>query len=144
MAQLFPTSPEIVYNTLVADAGFMASIGTYEWKAGGSPVSAISIVTPGSDLPSIRNVSGVECVIHDIGDARRKDYYNSSNIHRDWCVYLICWEPSTGEQVNVAVERALQIFKGSTATEVVATPDGLGARVQTMIKIPSEFPIIAA
>ena len=141
--QVFPTSPEVIYNTLVADATFMAEIGTYEWTSGGSAVPAIGIVTPGDDLPATRNVQGIECVIHDMGHTRRQDYYNSVNVFKDWSVYLICWAPASGEGVNIAVDRMLSLFRGSTSMEVVAVSDGLGARAQALVTVPSEFPIIS-
>ena len=34
----------------------------------------ISIVTPGEDLPAVKKVTGVEVVIHDAADVKRKDY----------------------------------------------------------------------
>ena len=141
MAQTFPDSPEVIYNTLVGDATFMANIGTYTFL-GGDTDNAISIQTPGRDMPNLKSVAGVECVIHDVSDVRRMDFYNSTNIEQTWKMFLICWEPAIGSDLNNAVIRASEIFGGATSFETVATADGVGAMVQTMVLIPSDRPIL--
>lgn len=142
MAQTFPDSPEVIYNTLVADAAFMANIGTYTF-AGGDTDNSISIQTPGRDMPGLKKVEGVECVIHDVSDVRRMDFYNSTNVEQTWKMFLICWEPALGSEMNSAAVRALEIFGGANSFETVATSDGIGAMVQTMVTIPSDRPILA-
>jgi hypothetical protein len=74
---------------------------------------------------------------------RRRDFYGSSNIEKTWSLYLIVWGGATGDQLTAATERIMRTFSGSTALEVVATPDGLKAKVQTMVSIPSDKPILA-
>ena len=144
MAQSFPVSAQIVYDTLLADATFMGLLGEYTFKAApGAPVPSISIVTPGQDLPPVESVTGVEVVIHDVAAIRRRDYLtSSSDLVADWKVYLICWEPSTGISLSNAVIRMMQIFSGATSMEVVATADGIGAQVQTLVTIPADKPIL--
>ena len=100
-------------------------------------------MTPGQDLPSLKKTTGVEIVIHDIADMRRRDYYTSTTIETTWKVFVICWEPSTGSDINEVVDRMMRIFSGATSLETVATADGLGAMVQTMVLIPSDRPILA-
>ena len=72
MAQQFPTSAQVIYDILVADPTFSGLIGTYTFKAGQTS-PAISIVTPGTDIPSLRKVRGVECVIQDTGDFTKNE-----------------------------------------------------------------------
>ena len=104
----------------------------------------MSIVTPGQDLPAIKSISGVEVVIHDAADVKRRDYLTSgSDIYIDWKVFFICWEPSTGLQLTAAVARAMQRFAGSLSFETVAVADGIGAQVQTMLVIKGDMPILA-
>ena len=142
MVQTFPSTPQIIYDTLVADGPFMASVGSYTFKGGGGAASAISIVTPGKDLPSLESITGLEVVIHDVASMRRYNFYEDSTIEKIWNIYLIAWDDNTGDQLTAATERAMLIFSGSNANEIVASPDGINARVQTLITIPSDRPIL--
>lgn len=142
MAQVFPASPEIIYNTLSADGQFAALLGSYEF-AGGESALSMSITSPGADLPALRKVSGVECVIHDAANVRRRDYLSGpSDLIPVWSVYLICWPPSSGGTMTEATKRIMEIFQGSFSFETVAVSNGLGALAQTMVTIPSDMPIL--
>lgn len=143
MAQTFPKTPEIIYNTIAADAIISPLLGQHEFRGGGSG-PALSIVTPGQDLPSLKTTTGVEVVIHDIADMRRRDYYDSTAIETIWKVFVICWKPSTGSDVNTVVGQMMRRFSGATSIETIATADGIGAMVQTMVLIPSDKPILTA
>ena len=143
MSQSFPTSAQIVYETLAADTELMNIIGSYEFKAGQTG-DAISIVSAGEDMPSLRNVSGVECIIQDSGATTQQNYYNDLDIVVTWSVFLISWEPSTGADLQLATERILRRFLGAQALQVVSTTDGLGSLVQNKIQIQSNMPILAA
>ena len=145
MTQSFPTSPEIIYQTLTGDTQFMSLLGTYTFRQGDTVIPAISVVTPGSDLPSLKETTGLECVIHDAGTMRRKEYIaGQADIETTWSVYLICWESSDGSDLTAAAQRAMQIFAGSSVIETVAVSDGLGAMAQMMVTIRSDMPILAA
>ena len=139
--QNFPVSPEVIYSTLEADAEFTSYLGQYRF-VGGQELPALSIQSPGGDMPGMDAITGLECIIHDAADLRRTDYYNSTNIETSWRVFLICWEPATGGDMTSAATRVLQIFSGATSMETVAVSDGLGALVQTMIIVPSDRPIL--
>ena len=144
MAQSFPTSAQVIYDTLATDSDFLALIGEYTFKAG-QTVPAMSIVTPGQDLPSVKKVSGIEVVIHDAADVKRRDYLTSNaDLFIDWKVFFICWEPATGLFLTAAVARAMQRFAGSMSFETVAVADGIGAQVQTMLIIKGDMPILGA
>lgn len=144
MAQQLPTSAQVIYETLIADTVFPSLVGEYTFKAG-QTAPAISIVTPGRDLPSIKGISGVEVVIHDAADVKRRDYLTTaSDIYIDWKVFFICWEPAQGIDLTAAVSRAMQRFAGSTSFETVSVADGIGAQVQTMLVIKGDMPILAA
>ena len=145
MTQVFPTSPEIIYQTLNNDAEFMGHIGTYVFRQGDLLTKAISVVTPGADLPTVKETNGIECVIHDAGTMRRKEYITGqSDIDTTWSVYLICWEPANGSELTAAAQRAMRLFAGSSVLETVAVSDGLGAMAQMMVTIRSDMPILAA
>lgn len=138
MAQTFATSPLVIYNTLAANSNFVATLGTYTF-AGGATSNSFAIVTPGKPLPNLEAVKGVECIIHDIGDVRRRSYItDNSSLLRTWKVFLIAWDPATGTDVSAAADIILSTFGGSRAIETVATSSGLNARVQTLVLVPQE------
>ena len=142
MAQQLPTSAQVIYDTLAADSDFLSLIGVYTFRAGQSG-PAMSIVTPGQDLPAIAKISGIEVVIHDAADVKRRDYLTTaSDLYIDWKVFFICWEPATGLELTAAVAQAMQRFAGSASFETVAVADGLGAQVQTMLIIKGDMPIL--
>ncbi|WGL30502.1 hypothetical protein SCRES2_gp81 [Synechococcus phage S-CRES2] len=142
MAQVFPTSPTVIYDTLTADAEFMAFVGEYTFKAGQS-TPAISIVTPGRDLPQVKSVTGVEVVIHDTANLTRKNYLTSeADIDATWTLFLMCWEGATGYEMTQATMRVLKMFGGARSYETVGVADGIGAAVQTAVDIPSDMPIL--
>ena len=143
MTQQFPTSAQVVYETLANDTEFLSFIGEYKFRAG-QTAPAISIVTPGQDLPAVKKVTGVEVVIHDAADVKRMDYLSeSSYLYIDWKVFFICWEPARGVHMTAAVARAMERFAGSMSFETVAVADGIGAQVQTMLVVKGNMPILA-
>lgn len=138
MAQTFPTSPLVIYNTLAANTTFVNTLGTYTFT-GGATSKSFAIVTPGKPMPNIETVSGVECIIHDVGDVRRKNYItDNSSLLSMWKVFLIAWDPATGVDIGTSADIILSTFGLSRAVETVATSSGLTARVQTLIMIPEE------
>lgn len=139
--QTFPESPEFIYNTLLSDATFASYLGEYSFLSG-QVLPAIGVQSPGSDMPGLDRISGLECVIHDAADLRRRQFYESTNVESKWKVFLICWEPANGSVMNAAAKRAMEIFGGSETIETVAVADGLGALVQTMLLIPSYMPVL--
>lgn len=144
MAQTFPTTAQAIYDVLAGDAVFTNLLGTYEFKAG-QQTTAISIVSAGEDLPALRNVSGVECVIQDAGNFISNEYVtgDAPRLTIEWSVFLVAWEPAKGSNLQVAAEQACSNFYGSQAVQTVATADGLGSLVQTKLIIRSDMPIVA-
>lgn len=143
MAQTFPTSAQIVYEILEADAELMSIIGTYKFRAG-QTLDAISVVTAGEDIPALRKVEGVECIIQDTGEIRQQQKYQEIDLVTTWSIFLISWEPSTGADLQRATERILRRFLGARAIQVVSTTDGLGSLVQNKILVESNMPILEA
>lgn len=143
MTQIIADSPLAIYNALTGDSAFMSYVGEYTFKSGGATVDSISIMSPGSDLPNLRSQSGLEVIIHDVGDIRANSYVTDNpNPVVTWRVFLIAWEGTTGETMTNAAKRMLQMFGNAFTIQTVATPDGLGALVQTMVLIPSDAPIL--
>jgi len=145
VAQSFPTSAQVIYDTLSADATFMSLIGTYSFRAG-QTLPAMSIVSAGEDIPALRKVQGVECIIQDAGDFTKNEYISNdaARVTVNWSVFLVVWEPAKGSDMQAAAERACSRFLGSQAVQTVATADGLGSLVQTKLMIRSDMPILAA
>lgn len=142
MAQQFPTTAQAIYDALSADTTFTALLGTYDFKTGDGPITALSIVSAGEDMPSLRNVQGVECIIQDAGNSTTLDYLTEAPyIITEWSVFLVAWEPAKGSGVQAAVARILNRFVGSTSVQTIATTDGLGSLVQTKVMIESHKPI---
>ena len=143
VAQNFPTTAQVIYDTLSNDTEFMSLLGTYEFRAG-QTMPAISVTSAGADLPALRNVQGVECIIHDAGSFTTSPYITNdeARVTATWSVFLVSWEPSTGSDLQAAAERACSRFYGSSAVQTVATTDGLGSLVQTKLQISSDMPII--
>lgn len=142
MTQQFPTSAQAIYETLAADSTFTGLLGTYDFRAGSGATTALSIVSPGQDMPAIRNVEGVECIIQDAGNSTTQDYLTGSpDIITTWSLFLVTWEPAKGSDMQEAVNYLLTRFVGSQAVQTVAASDGLGALVQTKVFIQSNKPI---
>ena len=123
----------------------MDLLGTYSFRAG-QTLPSISIVSAGEDMPALRNVTGVECIIQDTGDFTRNEYLtgDAARLTINWSVFLVAWEPAKGVNLQAAAQRACSRFLGSEAVQTVATADGLGSLVQTKLIIRSDMPILAA
>ena len=142
MTQQFPTSAQIIYDVLSVDATFTGFLGTYDFRAGTGPVTALSIVSAGQDMPAVRNVTGVECIIQDAGDSTAQDYLTGApDIVTTWNLFLVAWEPSKGSDIQIATDHLLKRFVGPRAVQTVAASDGLGALVQNKVFILSNMPI---
>ena len=143
--QNFPTTAQAIYDVLAADTTFTNLLGSYEFRAG-QQTTAISIVSAGEDLPALRNVSGVECIVQDAGNFTSNEYLtgDAPRLTVQWSVFLVAWEPSKGSDLQAAAEVACGRFLGSQAIQTVATSDGLGSLVQTKLIIRSDMPIIGS
>lgn len=146
MSQIFADSPGLIYRILDSDAEFSGYIGNYKLN-GGQTLNAISVNTPGQDIPRISDIDGVECVIHDVSDVRRPVEFITDDpevLVNTWKVFLICWDPATGKDLNNAAHRVMELFKGSTSIQTVKTSEGARARAQTLILIPADQPLTSA
>lgn len=142
MTQLFPTTAQVIYEAVSVDPVFTGLLGTYDFKNSVGPVPSLSIVSAGEDMPSIRNVQGVECIIQDTGDVVTQPYLTEDpDLVITWSVFLVAWEPSKGSDMQEATNYLLKRFVGAQAVQTVATTDGLGALVQTKVFIASNMPI---
>ena len=141
MSQVFPDSPGLIYRILDGDSEFSGYVGNYKLR-GNQTVNAIGIGTPGQDIPRISSVTGIECIIHDVSDVSRHEYItDSSNLVNTWKVFLVCWDPATGEDLNNAARRVMELFEGATSIQTVKTSEGARARAQTLILIPADKPL---
>ena len=143
MAQVHAATPQVIYDTLVADATFMAEVGDYVFDSGDTAPS-ISIVTPGADLPPVKSQSGVEVIIHDVADMDSRLYItNNPDILFTWKVFVIVWEPANGGNATAMLARIQQLFPLATSIQTVASGSTLGVDFQCQVRIPSDCPILA-
>jgi hypothetical protein len=143
MTQLRVLSPEDIYTTLTADATFMSNIGTYKFTSQIATVPAISIVTPGQDLPNLERITGIEAVIHDAGEVSRRDYLTSAtDALITYKMFLLVWDGGTGTEMNNAAAQAIKLFTGAEAVETISVPNEINAFVQTVIRIPENAAIM--
>ena len=90
MTQQWPTSAQAIDEALSADATFTARLGTYDVRAGSELVTALAIVSAGQDMPAVRNVSGLECIIQDAGESVTQDYLTGvPDIVTTWSLFLV-------------------------------------------------------
>lgn len=143
MAQIVASSPDVIYDTLVSDATFMAEVGEYTFLSGTTSPS-ISIVSPGANLPSLQAQTGLEVIIHDVADVKPRLYLTSApDLSIQWKVFLIAWSPSNGTNTMAAVRRIIELFPLADSVDTVNGTSILGVDFQTMVRIPSESPITA-
>lgn len=142
MAQQFPTSAQVIYDVLAADATFVNLLGTYTFKAG-QEATALSVISAGEDLPSLRKVEGVECLIQDAGDITVKEYLTNDEPYTmvKWSLFLVAWGEAKGADLQVATEHLCKRFVGAESIQTVGTTDGLGSLVQTKVFLYSHQPI---
>lgn len=141
MAQVFPDTPGVIYRLLDADSEFSDLVGSYRFNDG-TVTKSLSLLTPGSNIRGVQSVDGVECVINDVSNIRRFDFVNDNSILiNEWKVFLVAWGTATGEDVNNAALRIMQLFRGATSIQTVKTSEGLTAQVQTVVTIPSNQPL---
>lgn len=142
MTQTFPTSAQAIYEAVSVDPVFTGLLGTYNFKANQTPVVALSIVSAGEDMPSIRNVQGIECIIQDAGSTTEQAYLTDApDLITTWNVFLIAWKPYKGADMQEATNYLVRRFVGAESVDTVATTDGLGSLVQTKVLIKSNMPI---
>ena len=143
MAQTFPTSAEVIYNTLAGDATFMSFVGTYTF-ADGTVLPSITVKSPGEDTKGLSSISGLEVVVIDIGDVTTQSYVSNDSPDSVFTfnVFLVAWEPSNGQAITNAVGQMVKRFLGLESIDTVAASDGIGALVQTKVMIKSNMPIL--
>ena len=143
MAQQKADSPEIIYDTLVGDTEFAALVGSYKFVGQTTTVDSITVLSPNEKLPQLSSQTGLEVIIHDVGEVRRLDYLTSaSEAVVNWKVYLIAWPDANGATVTAATKRIIEIFSNAIGIEVIATPNDIGALVQNVVLIPSNAAIM--
>lgn len=144
MPQAHVNTPEVIYDTLVADTAFMALVGSRVYKTADTALDAISILTPGAPLPAIKSQTGLEVVIHDISALDRREYITEdSDITTIWKVFLLAWPGADGATMSAAARRIMQLFSKATTLETNPTPSGLGAIAQLLVLVPSDSVVLA-
>ena len=144
MAQDLVESPEVIYNTLVADPVIAPLVGTYHF-IDNSTQDALSIMSPGQELPRLKKVTGLEIIIHDAAQVSGHPYLtNAADIISVWRVYLIAWPGSDGSVLNDVVKQIVKRFGNVWTIEVSARGAPLGALTQSLIMIRSTSAVLPA
>eukprot|EP00919_Chromeraceae_sp_WS-2016_P022249 GHVR01052919.1.p2 GENE.GHVR01052919.1~~GHVR01052919.1.p2 ORF type:complete len:147 (+),score=11.87 GHVR01052919.1:1434-1874(+) len=142
MTQQFPLSGSDIFEALAADSVFTALLGEYNFKGGGGAQTALSVVSPWQDMPAIRGVSGVECIIQDVGTTTAQSYLTDApDLVTAFSVFCVAWEPASGADLQNVTNYLVTRFVGAQSVETVAVSDGLGALVQAKVLIKSNMPI---
>jgi len=145
MSQQHVDDPGIIYETLASNDSFMDLVGSRIFDAGNTELPAISIITPGAELPKLKSTSGLEVVIHDVAQIKRRDYISeASDLVATWRVFLLAWPPADGSSLNEATRLIMECFTKATAIETTALPSGLGAIAQIQIMIPSDSIVLTS
>jgi hypothetical protein len=143
MTQQHASTAEVIYETLTDDSTFMDLVGSRVFKVGNTQIDAISIVTPGADLPAVKSTTGLEVVIHDVSDLKRREYITDDiDITTTWKVFLLAWPGATGATLNDAARRMMQRFSKATTIETSPTQDGLGSIAQLLVLVPSDSVVL--
>lgn len=138
MSQEHASSALLIYDTLTADSTFMSYVGNRVFKNNNTSLDAISIITPGEDLPAIKSVSGLEVIIHDVGQLAQQKYVTEDyEIMTTWKVFLLAWQGANGTTLNNAARRIMERFSNAYTLETNPAPSGLGSIAQLLTLIPS-------
>jgi hypothetical protein len=144
VTQALVESPEIIYNTLIADPVISPLVGTYHF-ADGTTEDSISVMSPGQELPRLKKVTGLEIIIHDVAQVSSHPYLtNQSDVISVWRVYLIAWPGSDGSILNNVVRQIVKRFGHVWTIEVSARGAPLGALTQSLIMIRSTSVVLPA
>lgn len=139
MAQERADSAEVIYDTLTADETFMDLVGTRIFETQNTELDAISIVTPGENLPKIKSQTGLEVVIHDVTQLGRRNYITGpSDITTTHKVFLLAWPGANGTTLSDAARRIMELFSNATTIETSPMPTGLGSIAQLLVLVPSD------
>lgn len=145
MAQNRAISAEVIYEILTEDEDFMDLVGKRVFKTGNTELDAISIVTPGEALPGVKSITGLEVIIHDVTQLKRREYITSDyDISSTWKVFLLAWPGANGTTLKDAATRIMQRFSKAYTIETVPLNSDIGAIAQLLALIPSESVIIEA
>lgn len=143
MGQNRADSAEKIYDTLTEDNVFMELVGKRIFKAGSTELDAISIITPGETLPGVKSITGLEVIIHDVTQLRRREYITEDfDITSTWKIFLLAWPGASGATLNNAAKRIMQLFSTASTIETVPLGSDIGAIAQLLVLIPSDSVVL--
>jgi hypothetical protein len=141
VSQALTISPDVIFDTLTGDTQFMSYVGTYTFLDS-TELDAISVLTPGSSIKSLSNVTGLEVIIHDVGPVDSISYIDGpSDAIVTWNVYLVLWPPENGDDLTNAIKRMIYLFSGAKSIntlvyKVAGIGTSAGAYTQALVTIP--------
>lgn len=105
-------TPDQLITELTNDPVFMAFIGLYEFDDGAT-AEAIAILGSSEFIDGLNSVTGVECIINRVPEAKSTQIYNGCvPTHKAWTIHLIQYE--TGNGALDAADYLVQRYPGST------------------------------
>lgn len=120
----------------------MSHVGTYTFIDNATNDSLI-ILTPGEKIPGLKSVSGLEVIIHDIGEMNTINYLtNYPDLVVEWKIYLIAWPNANGSTITDAGSIILEHYIGSKMIGITSAGVRAGALTQSLITVPSSGIII--
>ena len=142
MSQNRVTAPLDIYEALVDDTEFMTHVGTYSFVNSISTLPSISISTPNVPIPNLENVTGLEVIIHDVGNVTRFDYLTDETLALvTYQVYLVLWtsreEPGDGSLITNATTRMVKMFSGTRSVLTVPINKTPNVAIQAIVEIPN-------
>jgi len=136
-------SADQVLQHLQSDAVFMSLIGRYEF-GNGLEQDSIVVLASNQQVPGVKNVRGVECVISRVPDTSSRAVISGCSIRlKKWTIHLIQYKDSTPNQAVEAADRLCDLAPGATYTHLGSNFSDMAGVEQIVVKIPSLSPLIA-
>lgn len=142
MGQDRVTSPGAIYDALSDDTEFMSYVGEYVFVNSNNTLPSICVTTPNIPIPNLKDVLGLEVLIHDIASISRIDYLtDASNALATYEIYLILWTgvngATSGANLTNAASRIVEMFSGARSILTVPVNKTPNVAIQMVVRVPN-------
>lgn len=119
------------------DQQFMSKIGAYDFGEGVTD-TALVVLGANQQIPGIKEISGVECVINRIPDTKSKAVISGCVIRQKvWTIYLVQYENSEPDQAVEAADRICSLAPGATYSQLGKGYSDMAGIDQVVVKVPA-------
>lgn len=90
----YAESSSDVFTAMTTDQTLMSTVGVYKFINNVNELPAISVLSPGQNLPDLEYTKGPEIVIHDVAELssfNTLDVFSSQVIRYTFRVYVLLW-----------------------------------------------------